>query len=74
MMNQLKQNCILENQNDNIESIPDKTIVYTNFKDKKIYTTVGGIIEKGKCEDNNYPSILIKALSEKFAFYFYFLS
>ena len=45
---------ILENPKDNIESIPDKTIAYTNFMDKKLYTTVGGIIEKGKCEDNNY--------------------
>ena len=45
---------ILENPNDNIESIPDKTIVYTNFMDKTIFTTVGGSIEKGKCENNNY--------------------
>ena len=45
---------ILENPIDNIELIPNKSIVYTNFKDKKLYTIAGGSIEKGKCEGNNY--------------------
>ena len=45
---------IVENPNDNIESLPDKTIVYTNFNDKKIFNIVIGIIEKGKYEKNKY--------------------
>ena len=41
---------ILNNPNDNYDYFDTKTIIFTDFIDKEIYTLVSGDIEKGECK------------------------
>ena len=41
---------ILNNPNDNYDYFDTKTIVFTDFADKEIYTLVSGDIERGECK------------------------